>query len=349
MVVRKVTVTPVFGLADEYVDGGDFPSKELPFAVGSGVFLADVHTQMKSADFSLWGQRYLSKEDIKELQSWRHALVHYFDAEEYLTSSPEESSRELVQRVFLSLRIVRPSWTPYQYLRAIVRPDGSFDPNGFSKAEGRLTVSSCDAANYVRKEDAELLRDILPTFLSVYDTACRPVQRAVRILELGYSSEFIDVKQLMWVTALDAMFTSAKHWGSDLAVRRIQHLIGPDVRIYQPKDFPSYMAVPSFTVKQVARDIYRLRNKFAHGEWVPEEFLDRPGYSGKAGEQLNYADVLLEATGIILRMSLIRILKQNLLETFRTKDALDWYFSRAGLVNKTKSVRGFSSREPSVH
>lgn len=98
--VRKITVTPVFGVADENIDGGDFPSKELPFEVGRGVFLADVHAQMKSADFSLWAQQYLSKEDVKELQAWRHALVHYFDAEEYLTSSPEESSRELVQRVF---------------------------------------------------------------------------------------------------------------------------------------------------------------------------------------------------------------------------------------------------------
>ena len=153
----------------------------------------------------------------------------------------------------------------------------------------------------------------------------------------------------MWVTALDAMFTSARHWGSDLAIRRIQHLIGRDVRIYEQKDFPSYMGVPSLTVEQVARDIYKLRNKFAHGEWVPKEVLDRPGYSGKAGEQLNYADVLLEATGIILRTSLIKILKENLLEVFRSKDALDWYFSRAGLINKAKIAKGFAGREPSIH
>ena len=153
----------------------------------------------------------------------------------------------------------------------------------------------------------------------------------------------------MWVTALDALFTSAKHWGSHLASRRIQHLIGSDSRIYEPADFPSYVVVPSFTVKQVIRDIYELRNKFAHGEWVPKEFLDRRGYSGKAGEQLNYADVLLEATSIILRMSLIHILRENLLGIFGTKTALDWHFSRRGLLSKKKTVRGFSRREPSVH
>jgi len=349
MVATKVTVTPVFELADGFMDGEVFSVKDLPFEVGPGVFLADVHEQMKNADYSLWAKRYLSKADVEELQGWHHALIHYFDAEEYLTSDPEERSRELVHRVFIGLRVVRPSWVPYQYLRAVVRSDGSFDPSGFSKAEGRLSVSSCDAANFIRKKDAELLRSIVPTLLSAYESDCAPVKRAVRILELGYISEFIDVRQLMWVTALDALFTSANHWGSDLGARRIQHLIGPDTQIYEPADFASYMHVPSLTVRQVLRDIYKLRNKFAHGEWVPKEFLDKSGYLGKAGEYLNYADVLLEATGIILRMSLVRILTQGLLEIFRTKDALDWYFSRAGLVSTKKNSRGFSSREPSVH
>ena len=349
MIVRKVTVTPVFGIVDEFMDGETFPARDLPFEVGPGVFLADVHEQMKSADYSLWARDYLSKEDVKELQGWHYALVHYFDAEEYLTSKPEEDSRELVHRVFVALRLVRPSWVPYQYLRAVVRPDGSFHPGGFSKAEGRLTVSSCDAANSIRKRDAQLLRTIVPTLLRTYETDCAPVKRAIRILELGYISEFFDVKQLIWATALDGLFTSAKHWGSELASRRIQHLIGPDTRVYEQADFASYMLVPSLTIRQVVPDIYKLRNRFAHGEWVPKEFLDRPGYSGKAGQNLNYADVLLEATGIILRMSLTRILRENLLEIFRTKSALDWYFSRVGLVNKKAIRKGFSGREPSVH
>jgi len=292
---------------------------------------------------------FLGKEDVKELQSWHYALVHYFDAEEHFTSDPEEGSRALVQQVFWGLRIVRPSAMPYQYIRAAVREDGSFDPGGFSKAEGRLTVSSCDAANSIRKKDAELLRAIVPALLSAYEAEDLPLRRAIRILELGYISEFLDVKQLMWVTALDALFTSAEHWGSDLAARRIRHFVGSDTRIYEPADFLPYVTVPSLTVGDVIPDIYRLRNKFAHGEWVPKEFLDRPSYTGKAGEDLNYADVLLEATGIILRMSLIRILRNNLLVVFRTKDALDWYFSRAGLVSRKRALRGFSKREPNMH
>jgi hypothetical protein len=186
-----------------------------------------------------------------------------------------------------------------------------------------LTVSSCDAANSVRKKDAELLRTIVPTLLTVYQTDRQPIKRAIRILELGYISKFSDVKQLMWVTALDALFTSARNWGSDLAIRRIQHFIGAETRIYEEADFPSYVLVPSLTVAQVLPDIHKLRNKFAHGEWVPAEFLDRHGYSGKAGDSLKYADVLLEATGIILRMGLIKILRESSVDVFGSKDTLD--------------------------
>jgi hypothetical protein len=349
MIARKITVTPVFGVVDEFMDGEAFPTTDLPFEVGPGVFLADVHEQLRTADYSLWAREYLSKQDVKELQGWHYALVHYFDSEEYLTSEPEELSRELVYRVFLGLRIVRPSWTPYQFLRAAVRADGSFSPSGFSKAEGRLSVSSCDAANSIRRRDAELLRRIVPPLLNAYEARCRPVVRAIGILELGYISRFNDAKQLLWTTALDGMLTSAKHWGSTLAVRRIQDLIGSATRIYDAADFPSYINLPTLTVGQSLPDIYKFRNKLAHGEWAPSEFLERLGYRGKAGEQLNYADVLLEATGIILRKSLIRILADNLLAVFQTKDALDWYFSRRGLVNKGMRQRGFSSREPSFH
>jgi hypothetical protein len=348
MIVKKITVTPVPPLADVY-HGGQFPLGDLPLEVGPGVFLADVHEQITNADYSLWARDYLSKEDVKKLQGWRYALVHYFDSEEYLTSHDEESSRALVQQVFLALRMVRPSWVPYEFLRAVIRPDGSFHPSAFSKTGARLPVPWCDTANYIREKDTELLRAVVPILLRAYDTKCLPVQRAARILEVGYTSESNDVKQLMWVTALDALFTSEAHWGSDLAARRIQHLIGHATRVYDPTDFPSYMPIPSLTVKEVLPDIYKLRNKFAHGEWVPKEFLDRPGYLGKGGTQLNYADVILEATSMILRTSLVKILKDDLLDIFRSKDALDWYFSRAKLVNKRKIFRGFRGREPSVH
>jgi hypothetical protein len=82
--------------------------------------------------------------------------------------------------------------------------------------------------------------------------------------------------------------------------------------------------VPSVTVKNVLQDIYVVRNRLAHGDWFPKEFLEKPGYDGGAS---SYADVLIEATGIVLRRTLIKVLKESLLDTFCDKNRLDKYFA----------------------
>jgi hypothetical protein len=322
--VRKVTVTPVFGLPQPSIDGDDFSSKDLPFEIRPDLFLADIHGQMKDLDLTVWSSEYLSKHDVEKIQGWKYALVHYYNEGEYVHGDEELQSRELLQKIFMGLRVVRPSRIPFQYLHARVKSDGSFDPSGFSRAEMPLTVFPCDRWTPIRRKDAELLKAIAPTLLRAYQINCQPVTRAVRILEMGYVSPFPDVKQLFWITALEALFTSASYSGAQVVISRLRLFLGSKTRIYQRADFHSSIWVPSLTVKNVLWDVYVVRNRLAHGEWIPKEFLEKPGYVGGAA---SYADVLIEATGIVLRLALTRILKESLLETFCDKDKLDRYFS----------------------
>lgn len=294
-----------------------------PFAILPNVFLADLRQQMKNLDLTLWSREYLSKHDVEKMQGWRYALIHRYSEEEYMHGEGELQSRDLLHKVFLGLRIVRPSKTPYQYLHARVKPDGSFDPSGFSRAEMPLTVFPCDSWAPVRRKDAELLRAITPNLLRVYETKCQSVRRAVNILEMGYISQFPDVKQLLWVTGLETLFTSAKFNGAPVLIRRLRQFLGSKTRVYEQANFAAQVAVPSLKLKDVLEDIYLVRNRLAHGEWIPESFMTRPGYALGAK---SYADILLEATGIVLRMALIKILNESLLETFGDKDRLDGYF-----------------------
>lgn len=322
--VRKITITPVQDLPRPFSGEDDFSSKDLPFEICPDVSLTDIHDQMKNLDLTLWGREYLSKHDIEKIQGWKYALVHHYDEEEYLHSEAEWRSRELLYQVFIGLRIVRPSRIPHQYLHARVQSNGDLDPSAFRRAEMPLTVSHCDAWTPIRRRDADLLKAIVPTLLQAYTTDCRPVKRAMRILETGYVSQFTDVKQLMWVTGLESLFTSTKFSGASVAMHRIRQFLGSKTQIYEQADFPFTISLPSLTLKNVLGDIYRVRNRLAHGEWVPEEFLKKPGYAGGPN---SYADVLVEATGIVLRLALIRILKESLLETFGDKVRLDRYFS----------------------
>jgi hypothetical protein len=330
--VTKITIVPVGRLAERFADEQEFNPNDLPFALGSNVFLEDISQQMKSLDLELWSREYLSKHDVAKVQGWKHALVHRYSEEEYLHSAPEAHSRELVHKMFVGLRVVRPSNVPFQYLHARVKPDGSFDPWGFSRAEMRLTVCGCDTWATIRPVDAKLLVAITPSLLRAYETKCLPITRAVNVLEVGYNSRYLDVKQLLWVTGIEALFTSSTYNGAPTVIRRLRHFLGSKTQIYNPVDFPRFLSMPTLSLKDVLEDIYSVRNRLAHGEWVPEEFMNRPGHQGGTS---SYAEILLEATGIALRLALIRILRDSLLEIFGDKDRLDKYFSYDPISGRT--------------
>jgi hypothetical protein len=322
--VRKITITPVGRFAEPFVDDEEFSPKDLPFEILPGIFLADVGKQMKHLDLELWSREYLSKHDVDKIQGWRHALVHYYSEEEYSHGTPESQSRELLYRIFLGLRIVRPSRVPFQYLHARVKGDGSLDPSGFYRAEVPLTVCACDTWGPIRASDAELLRAVAPSLIRAFEMRCRPVTRAMSVLETGYNSPNVDVKLLLWVTGLEALFTSSNYSGAPVVIRRVRHFLGSKTQLYRSSDYPGFLSMPTLRVKDLLQDIYRMRNSVAHGEWIPPEFLARSGHAGGAK---SYADVLLEAASIVLRLALTRILKDSLLETFGDKDGLDSYFS----------------------
>lgn len=343
--VWKVTIVPVCGLAEWNAE--PFDKSLLPFEIAQGVQLADVQSLMAGADIDYWERSgFLSKRDVQAIKQWRYALVHTFQAEEG-QSYPEKESEELIHRIFWGLRIVRPSRTPYEYLQARLFSGNKIDPFSYSHRERELLfVPDSETLNEIRTRDALELHSITPTLLRVYETNCKFVMRAIRNLEVGYISIFADVQQLLWVTGLDSLFTSHKwkHNGMWVATERIKKFLGPDYRIYKDGDLPPYIATPTQTVADVARDVYRLRNFFAHGEWPGQEWTKERFRNGVGAEPIAYAEMLREATSVLLRASLVKILKEDLLDLFGNKQKMNTYFTRFGLVRKSKQRRGWLVR-----
>lgn len=338
-IVRKITITPVYGLSEW---DQPFDISSLPFDIVQGVQLADVRKMMESANFDLWAKEYLSKQDIKELKSWRYGLMHVYEAEEHLQSYPEKESKELVHKVFLGLRIVRPTRQPYASLQAKLRDHLTIDPFTFSHPEPILMVPEAEILNVVRTQDAQELRAIAPALLKAFESEYRPVTRAIRNLEVGYNTDFVDVQHLLWVTGLDSLFTSRewKNRGSWVAAERIKKFLGADYRIYKDGDLPSYLPTPKTTVADVVTDVYKLRNYFAHGEWPGKEWTEKPFRQAVADEPVSYADMLREASSVILRASIANILKEDLLDLFGDKMRMNAHFAQFGIVRQKRSERG---------
>lgn len=106
-----------------------------------------------------------------------------------------------------------------------------------------------------------------------------------------------------------------EHQGSLVAKERIKWFIGENTPLYPLGEFLSLVKNPNLTVGQIVDDLYEMRNFLAHGDKLNDHFLKdtlRDGINGRVTVQ----EVLFEAQSFIIRTSLLKILRDGLLDHF---------------------------------
>ncbi|MGD0921588.1 MAG: hypothetical protein ABSA70_07480 [Terriglobia bacterium] len=120
--------------------------------------------------------------------------------------------------------------------------------------------------------------------------------------------------------ALEALFSTRDNYGKRALVPRVPKFIGRDAPIYPGTG-------TSYTVNSVLADMCDLRNAFAHGDIVPEKFLGTPAETPVASTNVkSYADVLREASAVILRSVFLRIFQEKLVDVFADKRKMKAFF-----------------------
>src|SRR5260370_40082442 len=97
---QKFTIAPI---------EGDHNLEELtkPFAIFPGTSVESVKDKFSKTSFDLW-QRYVAEDERSKLADMSFALVHAFKSEQVAENSDLES-QELVQQLFVCLRIILPT------------------------------------------------------------------------------------------------------------------------------------------------------------------------------------------------------------------------------------------------
>jgi hypothetical protein len=141
------------------------------------------------------------------------------------------------------------------------------------------------------------------------------------------------------MAGLEALYTTpdSEHNGRLVTTERAKHFLGADTNIYEPGDIPSFLPQVDIRVGGVLKDLYAVRNYIVHGERVPDEFF-APLRQGPNGA-VNRVSVLLEALSFILRKSILRVLKENLLEEFKDSPASRRYWGGFSLTRRTLICR----------
>lgn len=329
-----MTLYPIYALANAHED---YPfDAALPYQIREGVALEDVTTLFNAGTWD-WVGNELGRRDIEELRGVRHALVHRYavPGERREDEDANQKSIQLMHNLAALLRLIRPMRQMALLMQGEIQEDTTLNVRHFEHPIDLLEVPQVQKLFHLRTQDAEALRAFAPRFVAAMQGEFWKFRMALQFHDAGHFQDtFWKARYTLWCSALEAIYTSQsqEHKGSNVARERIKWLLGANTPIYPVGDIPRYFTQSALTVQDVVGDIYEIRNFVAHGDKIPDDYYNRRPRRGTQGD-LNVIDVCLEAISFIVRNSLIKILRDDLLNNFANAAATEQYFAAAGLTN----------------
>jgi hypothetical protein len=204
---------------------------------------------------------------------------------------------------------------------------------------GSLKVESVRCAEpYVttRWGDALSLKNLLVSELgclidgvqSALDLPSAESKNPFQYLEIGLQTAVNHFKAgaLLWMIGVDSLLGAQRE---SFFESRLCRLLGEQTRVF-PDD--SVGRRPAYTVRDVAADIYKMRNQIAHGDRVREEYLKKSEFrfDPPASEYLrigecSYQSVLLESALFTLIAGLRKVILDGHLPLLRRPRAWKKY------------------------
>jgi hypothetical protein len=336
------TLYPIYWVADA-IDGVPFDLGRLPIEIAEGVRIESVREHFRADAFELWSSR-VGTIVINELERVRFALVHRYtpapivvDGEVIGEQRRSADSQKLVRMLAACLRLIRPMRQSALLIHGRVRDeDGSFDVGGFDVPPSHLIeVPEVQKLFMLRNQDADDLRLYAPQFLNGMRGECWKFRMAVQFHELGhFQATDWKARFLHWCSAIESIYTThhPEHQGKLLATSRIKWFIGKNTNIYAPGDLIDLIQDPGITVNHIVDDLYDMRNFMAHGDRIPDPYF-RDDLRVDLNGGVKRGEVILEAASFIIRASLLKILRDNLLNHFADAGPAEAYFGAQGLTN----------------
>ena len=265
--------------------------------------IEDVSNLLAEKHFALWKENH-SEGRLKHVGQAKIGMVHRFGSTAHI-GKDEQESKDLVERAIACLRIIRPARGRFQTIQLQIVNDAEVDVFRFTRPqEIQPNIPESDVLNTIRTRDFLTLQNVLPKFLSLEDGGPPHVFRAVRYFLTGYSDIHEPVAQvLIWVAGIEAMLTGGETVEASELLRELFISLNGDWNIYEDSALFESTKM-DIRVHQIGEDMFKLRDRFAHGGGIPDEWVGRPGRASTAGS-VEYAEVLREGSAAILRKLLM--------------------------------------------
>ncbi len=302
--IEKCSAVPIpFGL--------DKPPA-LPFRLTDNVDVDSLEGRLQPDNFAVW-DRFAPKEAIEWFTKMDVALLHRFYSSD-LIGPKDEDSKDLLRKVFVCLRLVKPTRTPFAVVQFKKKSERHLDVLSFTYAADpvSLILPESEVLNHFSPDDLVRLRGLLPKFFKVdASPGAQHVRRAIRYYETGYEEIRDTVLQFtVWMMGIESLYSlGEEQYEPDKVRQRIRADLGSEDIYRDFADRDLYHA-EKIEVKDIVDDLFHLRNLFIHGRWVPDEWIKRRVRMSISGPGINYADVLRESASFILRAGLLKALNR---------------------------------------
>lgn len=302
--------------------------QHLPFNLGHGFFVDDVKSIISSIDLTLpLGKR------LDTVGDWRICLVRRYRLKPGLSQQDQESAH-LMRYVVALLRLISPNGVnANNSLRIEDRKRGSHLVSGFSVDSKKIYLHDCEKGlALIGLSDLTVLARWMPT---VYWLWKHRAKAPALDLSLGFSEKSYqefdwNVRHLLLVMALEALFSDDKIYCSQALKTRTSKFLGEDRDLYAPYRGAT-PSLPVLRLGSILTDVCQLRNKIAHGTSIPARFGVRIR-EGIYQPTIAYADELLGAAVSMLRLSWKRIIEDDLRDVFADKAKMKAYFKATATV-----------------
>jgi hypothetical protein len=298
--------------------------------LGFGVSVERCQKLLASADRFIWSHKG-NPDDEKEIGSWDICLVHRYTAP-VGTSEAEEYSPNLLAYVLGHLRLLNPHRDSIDdWIQLERTSSGSYSSFRCAKAALHPNRFLCDCENLcwgIDRKQLDELKTLMPWIVDIKEhwEHYYPLWLSLFFIEQTYiGGQNFRIVFLFKVMALEALFCTEGSYGSTALKRRIPKFLGLGIDLY--KDYQvDFWNLPTLELTtDLIRDIYRLRNKIAHADRIPDDWQKNITRRGLDNEEISYAGQLLEAAGSILRLSWLKLLRLSLQDTFSDKLKMQSY------------------------
>lgn len=345
----RFNLYPIHWVANPHLDPEPFDPHLLPFDIAEGVRVELV--QFRAGAFEPHRQN-LGNNLIEVMEGVRFALVHRYTPDPIIVDGEligevqhNRRSEKLLREIAACLRLVRPMRQHAMMMRGVVGDeDGRLDVTGFDVPNLWMhEVPEVQKLWSLRNRDCEELRRLAPEFLRAMRGEFWKFRMAVQFYEQGFFQSHPEewkARLLLWASAIESIYTSnsREHQGTAVATERIKWFLGENTSTYAPGDLSEFEQDPNLTLGQMVNALYNVRNFVAHGDRIPDWYFSNRVREGMNGAGM-FMEVLFETQSFIVRTSLLKILRDGLLDRFADATASEAYFNANGLTNSQIRAR----------